>query len=421
MFGRIFFYFVMCTLVLARQTFATPSLAKQAIEANNIVALKQLLTQGNVISNLLNNSDEALLHYAAELGNRPAVEMLIAHAADVTLSDSRGNKPLTYAIDSGKEDPQHAAVAAILLQAEFVAGGNRKDDNQWTPMHWAVWSRNRSLMQRLINEGESIWENSGGQSPVELAMSIQDVGLPEFLIKADGGINTADPINGGTPLSTAAGNGNLELVKLLLKCGARVNALNRDENFYSPLVAAIGNLPIVKLLLKQGVDVNAVIGSRDMTALQLAVTLGSKEIVEVLLQYGADVNAIDKDHQTALMKVVYRSNRDQGALDIIELLIDRKANINITDIDGNSALMLAAKVGFVTAIDLLLQSGADIHVQNNRGHTPIALATMAYNIKSVRLLQQYGANTDGILDTLTRGTSPTMQEAFRRVLDEAGG
>lgn len=65
-------------------------------------------------------------------------------------------------------------------------------------------------------------------------------------------INDRRPSSGSTPLSDAAFRGNLEIVKLLLDRGAKVNATNRDGN--TPLIGAafMCHTEIVRLLLDKG-------------------------------------------------------------------------------------------------------------------------------------------------------------------------
>ncbi|MDP6718196.1 MAG: ankyrin repeat domain-containing protein [Pirellulaceae bacterium] len=69
-------------------------------------------------------------------------------------------------------------------------------------------------------------------------------------------INDRRPSTGSTPLIDAAFRGNLEIVKLLLDRGAKVNATNRDGN--TPLIAAafMCRTEVVRLLLDQGASVN---------------------------------------------------------------------------------------------------------------------------------------------------------------------
>ena len=63
------------------------------------------------------------------------------------------------------------------------------------------------------------------------------------------------------------------------------------------------NIQIVQLLLKRGADVNAQ-NNNYSTPLHLAT---SSEIARLLLQYGADIDARDQNHRTPLHLIALRS------------------------------------------------------------------------------------------------------------------
>jgi len=65
-------------------------------------------------------------------------------------------------------------------------------------------------------------------------------------------INDRRPATGSTPLGDAAFRGNLEIVKLLLDRGAKVNATNRDGNTPLLLSAFMCRTDVVKYLLENG-------------------------------------------------------------------------------------------------------------------------------------------------------------------------
>jgi len=69
-------------------------------------------------------------------------------------------------------------------------------------------------------------------------------------------INDRRPTTGSTPLSDAAFRGNLEIVKLLIKRGAKVDGTNRDGN--TPLIAAafMCRTEVVRLLLDKGASMS---------------------------------------------------------------------------------------------------------------------------------------------------------------------
>jgi len=100
-------------------------------------------------------------------------------------------------------------------------------------------------------------------------------------------------------LLKASWNGQKDVVELLLKAGADVNAITEDG--WTPLMmASNGQKDVVELLLKAGADVNA-ITEDGWTPLMRASWYGHKDIIELLLLAGADVNAIAKDGRTPLM------------------------------------------------------------------------------------------------------------------------
>lgn len=104
--------------------------------------------------------------------------------------------------------------------------------------------------------------------------------LPPFL-----GLELSDPRQvghtGSTPLHVAAIRGDVPAGRILISCGARVNAVG--ECGYTPLhdAAAQGHSDFVKLLLLNGADR----ASRNMdgkTAEALADLLGHREVAQLL-------------------------------------------------------------------------------------------------------------------------------------------
>ena len=104
------------------------------------------------------------------------------------------------------------------------------------------------------------------------------------------------------PIINAVDEGNLELVRQLIKAGADVNVKDKDVwcfgEFPITLAALLGHLEIVQELIKAGADVNP---SGDSTPLHAAADRKENlEIVQELIKAGADVNAKDNDGCTTL-------------------------------------------------------------------------------------------------------------------------
>jgi ankyrin repeat protein len=142
-------------------------------------------------------------------------------------------------------------------------------------------------------------------------------------------INSRDYIR-NTPLLTAIGFGNLELVEFLLQHGADPNV--PVDDVYTCLLLAVesddsASAAIVEQLIKAGADIRKT-GTNGWTPLHMAANCGHIEKAKILIQAGAEVN-------------------------------------RQTDIDGgNTALMEAARSGNAEMVQLLLDHGADPSVKN---------------------------------------------------------
>lgn len=96
------------------------------------------------------------------------------------------------------------------------------------------------------------------------------------------GINSVGHF-GERPLDAAVVNGNLELVRALLECGAEINALAEDG--YTALHEAVeqGNVDIAEMLIARGADLCA-INQDGNTPLDLASPETIKRLENVIKQ-----------------------------------------------------------------------------------------------------------------------------------------
>lgn len=125
---------------------------------------------------------------------------------------------------------------------------------------------------------------------------------------------------GKTALEHAAMNGDIKIVKLLLKWGANIHL--KDEGGQTPFFAAcaFGHLEIAELLAEKGAktDEPNIYGS---TPLIIASLTGRTAVVKFLLDKGASVNTRDRLGNTPLLAATKNSLKPQPA--IIKMLEER--------------------------------------------------------------------------------------------------
>ena len=123
-----------------------------------------------------------------------------------------------------------------------------------------------------------------------------------------------------TALIVASNNGHTDIVEMLLKAGADVDA--RNKYGYTALIEASwgSHIDIVRMLLKAGADVNAQNHFGYTALIEASINGNTTDIVEMLLDAGADVNVRDISGQTALMNAMRKDHIGK-----IELLRERGA------------------------------------------------------------------------------------------------
>ena len=147
----------------------------------------------------------------------------------------------------------------------------------------------------------------------------------------------------------------MEITRLLLAKGAKVNAADKAGTTALMDAARLGYADTARLLIQHGAKVNAAAkGSlAGITALMFAAMYGHTATVRLLTQHGANVNAATRDGITALMLAAM-----DGHTDTARLLIAHGAKVNAKDKSGETALGIAKKGKHASIVDMLRAAGA---------------------------------------------------------------
>jgi ankyrin repeat protein len=243
----------------------------------------------------------------------------------------------------------------------------------------------RSLLQQKVDVNAA---QPDGMTALHWAVRQDDLETAQLLIRAGAKIDAVTRY-GVTPMYLASVNGNAAMIDAILRAGVSAKSANSGGETALMTTVRTGKLDAVKLLLDRGADVNAKESVRGQTALMWAVLENHPDVVKLLLARGADVNAQSKveipDGITAEPQGtsgdigahgpgLYRSRAvpspsgamspllyaaREGNLEMARILVDAKANLNLASANGTPPIVVAITNNHIELALFLLEKGAD--------------------------------------------------------------
>ncbi|XP_004582647.2 kinase D-interacting substrate of 220 kDa isoform X2 [Ochotona princeps] len=284
-----------------------------------------------------------------------------------------------------------------------------------------VEEENIPALKALLEKCKDVDEtNECGQTPLMLAAEQGNLEIVKELIKNGANCNLED-LDNWTALISASKEGHVHIVEELLKCG--VNLEHRDMGGWTALMWACykGRTEVVELLLSYGAN-PSVTGLYSVYPIIWAAGRGHADIVHLLLQNGAKVNCSDKYGTTPLVWAARKGHLEcvrhllamgadvdqEGANSMTALIVavkggytqsvkeilKRNPNVNLTDKDGNTALMIASKEGHTEIVQDLLDAGTYVNIPDRSGDTVLIGAVRGGHVEIVRALLQKYADID---------------------------
>ncbi len=379
-----------------------------------------------IVKLLAPQQDRMTLHSAASLGALETMAALLDSGIEVDSIDTEGRTALHAAVKAG----QVSAVKWLLAQG---ADASARDERRVSPVTIALRIAQHHSFSRDPNEVARFETLKDRQRQI-LPLLVRHSGAPDFSygipqealltqsarvarLLIDAGVNfEPHGDTAGTVLHRAAWWGREQVVADLLALGADVHATDRYGA--TPLHAATQSgstrywdvisgphAEVLELLLRHGAPVDAVNDANE-TALHGAASHCHLEAVELLVRHGADVNARNKANATPLHvgAAAYR-----GAFDVIDLLIAQGADPNAVDDKGNTALLLLLsrrtmeaeeKAETADYVVKLVGQGLRVNVQNDQGVTPLHQAAA---LESPALLEAFLSHGAAVNTPSTEG------------------
>ncbi|RZF57439.1 ankyrin repeat domain-containing protein [Sphingobacterium corticibacterium] len=324
------------------------------------VDLKRTLMEGRIY-----------LHVAAQKNNAPVVDYLLTKGSDMNFLDANHHTALSFAAFN-----THLSPAVIDV---FVKHG--------------------------LDIQQKYTEKDGANLSMLAVGYDKDLSTTDYLISKGLSINSTDN-SGNTIFNHAAKIGNLDVLKGLLKRGAK----------YTPaaLFSAAGgtyrsaNKLEVYQYLVDDLNIDPLITDKNgRNVLHLVVRKQNQgDVIDYFFKKGVDINKTDAEGNTPFIGAAGVKN-----VELIGRILPTVKNINAVNSNGESALTNAVKSSNAEVVALLLKNGADVNVIDKDGQNLAYLLIDAYR----------GAGGRGSRQNATAQTAPADELGAKlHVLKENG-
>jgi ankyrin repeat protein len=209
----------------------------------------------------------------------------VAMGALINANDRFGHSPLHYAAYRG-----NAYIVDYLLRN----GGdpNTRGNHLSTPLHSAAWGKNQEVVELLLEDGAEVDAQTDEQeTPVMTATLRGQIETVETLLALSADVHAVDAY-GSNLMDLAGASGNIKIVELLKGLGVK-------SSYPLHLAAGTGDFNQIRSLLKAGRLINEQ-DSFGATPLLVATVAGREDVVDYLLDRSADPTIEAKNGYTLL-------------------------------------------------------------------------------------------------------------------------
>lgn len=163
--------------------------------------------------------------------------------------------------------------------------------------------------------------------------------------------------HGRTPLHVATFARQPELVRRLIRAGARHDMLDADRYDAVTIASVADDEATLAALLTAGASARLTTSIYDGTALIAAAHLGHDGVVRQLITAGAPLDHVNNLHWTAVIEAIVLGDGGPRHQATLKALIDAGANLQLTDRQGQTPLQLARGRGYSVMVQMLERAG----------------------------------------------------------------
>ncbi|KAK5932047.1 hypothetical protein CgunFtcFv8_003783 [Champsocephalus gunnari] len=229
--------------------------------------------------------------------------------------------------------------------------------------------------------------NKHGTPPLLIASGCGNVQIIEVLMRKGAEIQANDK-SGANAIYYAARHGHVETLKFLHEKKCPLDVQDKSGETALHVAARYGNVDVVSYLCT--IRANPDLSDREQeTPLHCASWHGYSPVARALCQAGCHVDAKNREGESPLLTASAR-----GFADIVECLVEHKADLGATDKDGHTALHLAVRRCQVDVVRCLLRHHCHLDQQDRHGNTPLHIACKDGNLPVVTAICSAKAGLD---------------------------
>lgn len=332
--------------------------------------LMQNLINAGARIDALNSYGETPLLAAVEWGAAKTTRCLAQAGASVNIKSKEGKTPKEIAVKHGYKE-----IIRTLTAVEATNPGSALADMN-AGLFAAVVDNDTTAAARLLKNGAQVDAvNLKGERPSQYAIQAHGAAMLELLLNA-GAQFEATAADGKKSerralLCQAVSEGNIAVVRVLLKAGAKVDTpCFGDQPIHD--AATLPTAEIFNLLVQAGARADAR-NAHGEQPIHRAARNATPDTVRALLASHADLGAKD---DKGLQPIHHAACNDDPA--VIRLLLAQGADLNAAATNGDRPLHYAVRMGSIDpaleTLAAMLADGADPQARNKDGQSPITLA-----------------------------------------------
>lgn len=249
--------------------------------------------------------------------------------------------------------------------------------------------------------------NKHGTPPLLIAAGCGNIQMIELLMKRGARIDIQDKA-GSNAIYWASRHGHVETLKFLHSCKCPLDVKDKSGETALHVASRYGHVDVVQYLCSIGSHPDLQ-DKEEETPLHCAAWHGYHPVAKALCEAGCNVNIKNREGETPLLTASAR-----GYHDIVECLADHGADLDATDKDGHIALHLAVRRCQMEVVKTLISQGCIVDFQDRHGNTPMHVACKDGNIPIVMALCEANCSLDV---TNKYGRTPLHLAASNGILD----